>query len=59
MQKIKTANVILIIAIVVIAVGFVLVLTRKQSVTVSGETTQLKNYWGKGKSADATPTAAA
>ena len=59
MQKIKTANVILIIAIVIIAVGFVLVLTRKQSITVSGETTQLKNYWGKGNTVDAPPAAAA
>ena len=43
MQKIKTANFILIIATLIIVVGFILVLTRKQSVDAA--TGQVKSFW--------------
>jgi len=49
MQKTKTAVILLIIATLIISVGFVLVLTRKQSITIGGETAELKNHWGKEK----------
>lgn len=47
MQKIKTANIILIIAVVILIVGFVLVITRKQS--LNSTTGELKSFWGKPK----------
>lgn len=47
MQKIKTANIILIIAVVILIVGFVLIITHKQS--VNSATCEVKTFWGKPK----------
>lgn len=34
---------------VVIVIGFAMLIMRKQTVTLNGETSELKSFWGKNK----------
>lgn len=50
MKNVKTANIILIILVIIVVAGFVMLFTRKQTLTMNGETIPLKSAWGGKKS---------
>ena len=47
MKNIKTANIMLMIVAVLVLAGFVVMLTRKQTITIGGVTSELKSSWKK------------
>lgn len=57
MQKTKTAVIMLMILMVVVILGFALILTRKQTITIGGETATLKSSWKKTDAPEDKPAA--
>lgn len=56
MYKTKTAVIFAMITLVIVIVGFVILFTRKQEITIGGETAEIKSKWGKDKVAAKTET---
>ena len=49
MKNVKTVSIMMIITMVLIVIGFAMLIMRKQTVTLNGETSELKSFWGKNK----------
>lgn len=46
-KNFKSVGIALIVVAIIVIAGFVLLMTRKQSVTLNGETAYLKSSWKK------------